>query len=142
MPQADPRTTTLVGKVKAGLDQDVRLGVIEEVPIGTLVTWCHRMAVCAKKSGKPRRTVDFQCLNAHTTRETHHTQSPFHQARSISPNKLKTVFDASNGYHSVPLHPNDRHCTTFITPWSRYRYRVAPQGTSPMVMDTHDGMMK
>ena len=79
-------------EVKAGLDQDVRLGVIEEVPIGTPVTWCHRMVVCAKKSGKPRRTVDFQRLNAHATRETHHTQSPFHQARSIPPNKLKTVF--------------------------------------------------
>ena len=33
-----------------------------------------------------------------------------------------------NGYHSVPLHPDDRHLTTFITPWGRYRYLVAPQG--------------
>lgn len=37
--------------VKAGLDQDVRLGVIEPVPIGTPVTWCHKMVICAKKSG-------------------------------------------------------------------------------------------
>ena len=69
--------------VKAGLDQDVRLGVIEPVPIGEPVTWCHRMVVCAKKSGQPRRTVDLQALNAHATRETHHTPSPFHQARSV-----------------------------------------------------------
>ena len=115
-------------EVKAGLDQDVRLGVLEQVPIGTPVTWCHRMVVCAKKSGKPRRTVDFQQLNKHATRETHHTQSPFHQARSVPHGKLKTVFDAWNGYHSVPLHPDDRHLTTFITPWGRYRYCVAPQG--------------
>lgn len=115
-------------EVKEGLQQDVRLGVIEEVPIGEPVTWCHRMVICAKKSGKPRRTVDFQPLNAHAVRETHHTQSPFHQARSVPPSKLKTVFDAWNGYHSVPLHPDDRHMTTFITPWGRYRYCVAPQG--------------
>jgi hypothetical protein len=38
------------------------------------------------------------------------------------------VFDAWNGYHSVPLHPDDTHCTTFITPWGRYRYLTAPQG--------------
>ena len=115
-------------EVKAGLDQDVRLGVIEPVPVGTPVTWCHRMVVCPKKSGKPRRTVDFQPLNHHATRETHHTQSPFHQVRSIPPHTRKTVFDAWNGYHSIPLHEDDRHYTTFITPWGRYRYLVAPQG--------------
>lgn len=115
-------------EVKAGLDQDVSLGVLEPVPVGEPVTWCHRMVVCAKKNGKPRRTVDFQALNLHATRETHHTQSPFHQARSIPSNTKKTVFDCWNGYHSVPLHEDDRHLTTFITPWGRYRYKTAPQG--------------
>lgn len=114
--------------VKAGLDQDVALGVLEPVPIGEPVTWCHRMVVCAKKNGKPRRTVDFQALNLHATRETHHTQSPFHQVRAVPGNTKKCVFDCWNGYHSVPLHEDDRHFTTFITPWGRYRYRTAPQG--------------
>ena len=114
--------------VKAGLDRDVRLGVLEPVPIGDPVTWCHRMVICAKKNGSLRRTIDFQPLNLHATRETHHTQSPFHLARSIPQGKKKTVFDAWNGYHSVALHPDDRHFTTFITPWGRYRYRTAPQG--------------
>ena len=114
--------------VKAGLDRDVRLGVIEPVPVGEPVTWCHRMVICAKKTGKPRRTIDFQSLNAHATRETHHTQSPFHQARSVPNGKKKTVFDAWNGYHSVPIRKEDRHLTTFITPWGRYRYCSAPQG--------------
>ena len=115
-------------EVKAGLDQDVKLGVLELVPIGEPVTWCHRMVICAKKNGKPRRTVDFQPLNTHATRETHHTQSPFHQARSVPANKKKTVLDAWNGYHSVPIREEDRHLTTFITPWGRYRYKTAPQG--------------
>jgi len=70
-------------EIKAGLDRDVRLKVIEPVPVGEPVTWCHRMVVCSKKNGKPRCTVDFQVLNVHATRETHHTQSPFHQARSV-----------------------------------------------------------
>ena len=83
--------------VKAGLDRDVRLGVIEPVPVGEPVSWCHRMVICAKKNGKPRRTIDFQPLNIHATRETHHTQSPFHQARSVPHDKKKTVFDAWNG---------------------------------------------
>ena len=115
-------------EVKAGLDRDVRLGVLEQVPIGTPVTWCHRMVVCPKKSGSLRRTIDFQALYRHATRETHHTQSPFHQARSVPLRTKKTIFDAWNGYHSVALHEADRHFTTFITPWGRYRYCTAPQG--------------
>jgi len=113
---------------KAGLDRDVRLWVLEPVPVGEPVTWCHRMVICTKKNGKPRKTIDFQSLNSYTTWETHHTQSPFHQARSVPHGKKKTVFDAWNSYHSVPLHPDDRHYTTFITPWGRYRYCTAPQG--------------
>ena len=78
-------------QVKAGLDQDVALGVIEPMPVGEPVTWCHTMVVCAKKNGKPRCTIDFQAPNFHATRETHHTLSPFHQARSILSNTKKTV---------------------------------------------------
>ena len=115
-------------QVKAGIDRDVRMGVIEPVPVGEPVTWCHRMVIATKKSGEPRRTVDLQSLNRHAKRETHHTSSPFHQARSVPHGTKKTVCDAWNGYHSVPLHPDDRHYTTFITPWGRYRYCVAPQG--------------
>ena len=114
--------------VFAGLDQDCRLGVIEPVPVGTPVTWCHRMIIIPKKSGKPRRTVDMQALNDHAVRETHHTQSPYHQARSIPPKTWKTVMDCWNGYHSIPLREEDRHYTTFITPKGRFRYKVAPQG--------------
>ena len=73
-------------------DSYIKLGVLEAVPIGQPVTWCHRMVVCAKKNGSLRRTVDFQPLNSHVTRETHHTQSPFHQARSVPQGKKKTVF--------------------------------------------------
>ena len=106
--------------VKAGLDRDVTL---ETVPIGA-IAWSS----APNKTAHPEEQSTFQPLNIHATRETHHTQSPFHQARSVPQGKKKTVFDAWNGYHSVPLHPDNRHCTTFITPWGRYRYCTAPQG--------------
>jgi hypothetical protein len=61
-------------------------------------------------------------------RQTHATESPFHQAASIPSGTLKTVLDCWNGYHSIPLAEADRHYTTFTTPWGCYRYLVAPQG--------------
>lgn len=115
-------------EVKAQLDSDVDLGIIEPVPQGTPTTWCSRMIVVPKKDGTPRRTVDLQKLNKATHRETHHTPSPFNIVNGIPAGKKKTVLDAWNGYHSVLLSPDARDATTFITEWGRYRYLRAPQG--------------
>ena len=38
------------------------------------------------------------------------------------------MFDCWNGYHSIPLHEDDWHLTTFITPLGCYRYKTVPQG--------------
>ena len=86
------------------------------------------MVCVPKKDNSPRRTVNFQPLNRHSARYTHHTLSPFHQASMVPANTKKTVLDAWNGYHSCLLHPDSRDLTTFITPWGRYRYRTMPQG--------------
>ena len=76
----------------------------------------------------PRRTADLQPLNAVLARQTHHTPSPFHQAASVPHHTKKTVCDAWNGYHSIPIREEDRYLTQFITPWGRYQYCSAPQG--------------
>ena len=103
-------------EVKASLDRDENLGVIEKVPWGISTTWCSRMVVVPKKDSTPRRTVDLQPLNAVSARQTHHTPSPFHQAASVPRGTVKTVCDAWNGYHSIPKREEDRHLTQFITP--------------------------
>ena len=115
-------------KVYEDLLRDEALGVVERVPYGEPVTWCHRMVVTRKHDGSPRRTVDLSPLNKFCRRETFATESPFHLARRIPTNTWKTVTDAWNGYHSVPLRASDRHLTTFITPFGRWRYTRAPQG--------------
>ena len=114
--------------MKAGLDRDVKLGVLERVPTNTPVTYCSRMVIATKSNGTPRRTVDLQALNRNSVRQTHHTRSPYHLVMDIPPRKKKTVFDAWNGFHSVPIHADDRHYTTFLTEWGRYRYKMTPQG--------------
>jgi len=115
-------------RVHEDMLRDERLGVIERVPFGEPVLWCHRMVVTRKHDGSPRRTVDLSPLNKFCQRETFSVESPFHLARRIPKNTWKTVTDAWNGYHSVPLRPQDRQLTTFITPFGRWRYLRAPQG--------------
>ena len=114
--------------VDADIDRDVRLGLLEKVPEGTPVEWCARMVVQIKKDGTPRRTIDFQELNKATKRETHFTPTPFSIVSTTPANTYKTVLDAWNGYHSLPLSEEAKAATTFITKRGRYRYLRAPQG--------------
>ena len=51
-----------------------------------------------------------------------------YQVCMVPHNMRKSTFDAWNGYHSIAFDPKDRHLTTFITHWGRYRYCVCCQG--------------
>ena len=115
-------------EVKAQLDQDVALGVIEPVPPGVPTTWQARMHVVGKPDGTPCTTVDLRVLNTHCKRETQHVVPPYKQARSIPAYTFRTVTDCWNGYHSCPLAEEDRHLTTFLTERGRFKYCAAPQG--------------
>ena len=110
------------------LMRDISLGVIERVPENEPVTWCHRMVVTRKHNGSPRRTVDLSRINKYCSRDLYVTESPFHAARRIPAGAWKTVIDAWNGYHSIPLRESDCHLTTFITPFGLFRYKRAIQG--------------
>ena len=106
--------------VKAELDRDCELGILEEVPMGTPTVWQSHMVVVPKKSGKPRRRVDLAPLNKHCLRETHPTEAPFSQVSRIKKNTYKSVLDAWNGYHAMELDEESRTLTTFITPLGRF----------------------
>ena len=115
-------------KVYEDLLRDEALGILERVPDGEPTTWCHRMVITRKHDGSPRRTVDLSPLNKFCQRETFAMEPPFKLARRIPSGTWKTVTDAWNGYHSVPLRESDRHLTTFITPFGRWCYTRSPQG--------------
>ena len=100
-----PASIPLHWQEKVHLDQlrDEVIGVIEKVPYGEPVTWCHRMVVTRKHEGSPRRTVDLSPLNKHCKRETFASESPFQIIHRIRRDTWKTVTDAWIAYHGVPL---------------------------------------
>lgn len=115
-------------EVQSHLIRDENLDVLEQVPYGVPVVWCFRMVITRKSNGTLRRTVDLSPLNKFCKREIHPSETPFKLARSVPAYHFKTVMDAWNGFHSVPIREEDRHLTTFCTPWGLYRYKRAPQG--------------
>ena len=117
-------------EVISGLERDTKLGLITPVPPGHPTPWCHRMVPVAKRDGTMRRTQDYHGLNKQSRRETHHTLSPFHAARLVQPDTVKTLFDAWHGYDQMGLHVPDRPLSTFITINGRYWSNVGMQGYS------------
>ena len=115
-------------QVREQLLRDVKLGILEEVPPEEPTKWQHRMVVVRKPNGTPRRTVDMQKLNKATLRTTHPLASPYVKAMSVPSNMYKTVTDAWEGYHSIPLDLESSRLTQFITPFGVYRYKRSPQG--------------
>lgn len=87
------------------------------------------MHVVGKKNGDPHHVVDLRAVNSATLRRTHVTEPPFRQAMSIPPNTWRFSSDALNGYHSIPIDIRKWHITTFLIPWGRMRYLIAPQGS-------------
>ena len=118
-------------------DADVAMGAIEGFPIREPSVWCHRMVISCKSHGKPRQTVDLSPLTIHCLRETHHIKPslqqaethhikpPFQQAKTVASNTSKSVADAKNGFYSIPIHPDDRHCTTTF---------IIPMGTNVIIL--------
>ena len=54
----------LKAKVKADLDKDVRLSILEKVDVNSPVKWLNRMIVTMKKDGSPHRIIDYRQLNS------------------------------------------------------------------------------
>ena len=49
-------------QVRADIEADVKKVILERVPAGEHDTWCSRMVIQSKKSGKARRAVDLSNL--------------------------------------------------------------------------------
>ena len=90
-------------KVKADLDCDVALGVIEKVLANTVNLWCSQMHFMPKKDGMSRRMVYFGPLNRATFHQTYVTESPLVQVSWIPANSFMSCADTWNAYYSTQL---------------------------------------
>ena len=63
--------------VKADLDMDAWLGILEKVDVNSSVKWLSEMIISLKKDGSPSRLIDYKRLNDAIPRQTNITKSPF-----------------------------------------------------------------
>ena len=74
------------------------------------------MIVTPKKNGKPQHVVDEIELLKYTIALYH-----FKLQVKYLQEQRKTVFDAVDGYHSIPLNKASQPMTTIITEWGHYQ---------------------
>ena len=111
----------LKASVKADLDRDVQLGILEKVNVNSPVKWLSQMIISIKKNGSPRRLINYKRLNDAILRQTNITQSSFTCASACPPGKKKALLDAKDGYHSVVLALGEsREVTEFLCEFGRY----------------------
>ena len=110
---------------KASIDRDVKLGVLEAVPIGPgAIEW--------SRLGRKTASHDAQwtCMcSANMLSVKHITPNPrFYRRRWYLQGPRRQFPMLGTGIIVSPIRKQDRHFTTFITPWGRYRYKTCPQG--------------
>ena len=119
--KADSIPVNMAEQVKADLERDLRLWVLDWMPENTPGTWCSRMHCVLKKDMSPTCTVDFSQVNKQCERQTHYLEPPLKKAVEV-PETWRSTTNAWNGYPVIPIGKEDRHLTTFLTPWGRMRY--------------------
>ena len=92
------------------------------------------MVTPKKNTDRIQLCVDLSHLNRYVCREWYQSSTPAQAIADIAATNAKyfTVMDALRGYHQCPLDQESQPLTTFITPFSRYKYLRAPYGISSL----------
>ena len=113
-------------KVKVELDKMEAAGVISRVEEPT--SWCAGMVVVPKKTGSVRICVDLKRLNESVLREVHPLPQVDDTLAQLHGAAVFSKLDANSGFWQIPLAPQSRLLTTFITPYGRYCFNKLPFG--------------
>eukprot|EP00731_Ephydatia_muelleri_P036384 Em0245g3a len=116
-------------KVKEELERMTKLGVISKVETPT--EWCAGMVVVPKKSsGSIRICVDLRPLNENVMREKFPLPKVDEILAQLAGARVFSKLDANMGFWQIPLSPECRSLTTFITPFGRFHFNKLPFGVS------------
>ena len=141
-PDAQPYNLATPRRVSAPLMKSLKeeLQRMETNDIITRVTapteWCSPIVVALKSNGKIRVCMDYKKLNKSVMREQFIMPTIDEISARMAGSKVFSHLDCSMSLWQLPLHPEDRHLTCFITPFGRYVMNRVPFGlnSSPEIL--------
>ena len=135
-PDAKPRALYTARKVPLRLRDAVETelksmetnGIISRVDIPT--PWCSGIVPIPKKSGAVRICVDLKALNESVLREVYPLPTVDDLLGQLTGATIFSRLDANSGFWQIPLCPESRLLTTFITPCGRFCFNKLPFGVA------------
>ena len=133
-PDAQPYNLATPRRISAPLMEPLKeeLQRMEKNEIITRVTapteWCSPIVVALKSNGKIRVCIDYKKLNRSVMREQFIMPTIDEISARMAGSKVFSHLDCSMSFWQLPLHPEDRDLTCFITPFGRYVMNRVPFG--------------
>jgi len=90
--------------------------------------WSSPVVLVPKKDGTIRFCVDYRRLNEVTIKDKYALPRIDDALASLSGNKYFTSLDLAQGYLQIPMDPNDKEKTAFITDSGLYQFNVMSFG--------------
>jgi hypothetical protein len=118
--QTSPRKQVIIDDT---LDQLLSWDVIS--PSDSRVSY---PVVIVHQNGKDRFCVDYRGLNKHTRPMIYPMQRSDEMFEALAGKRVFSSLDAARGYHQIPIHPDHRWKTAFVTHRGLFQYNTMPFG--------------
>jgi len=120
--QINPKLVPLVQKELAKM---LAAGIIAQTRHST---WCSNLVIVRKKNGTIRLCVDFRNLNLACKKDNYPLPNMETLLQRVTGSGMMSLLDGFSGYNQVWVKKEDRHKTTFTTPWGTFEYIRMPFG--------------
>lgn len=91
-------------------------------------SWCSNLVIVRKKNGTIRLCVDFRNLNLACKKDNYPLPNMETMLQRVTSSGMMSLLDGFSGYNQVWVKKEDRHKTTFTTPWGTFEYIRMPFG--------------
>ena len=92
--------------------------------------WASPPVLVRKRDNAWRYCIDFRALNAVTVKDAYPLPRIDDCIDGLAGKELFCMLDINSGYWQIPIAPEDRHKTAFITRCGLYQFLPMPFGTS------------
>ena len=111
--------------VKKELEKMLAAGIIAPTRHST---WCSNLVVVREKNGSLRICIDFRNLNIACQKDNYPLPNMETLLQQVTGSSMMSMLDGFSGYNQVVIQEEDRHKTTFTTPWGTFEYLRIPCG--------------
>ena len=112
--QINPKIAPIV---KKELEKMLAAGIIAPTRHSS---WCSNLVVVRKKNGSIRICIDFRNLNIACIKDNYPLPNMEILLHKVTGSEIMSMLDDISRYNHVLINKEDRHKTTFTTPWGTF----------------------